>query len=54
MAHCIYADYAATTRLREEALDAMLPWLRDAYGNASSLYQLGARPARPLKMPAAR
>lgn len=41
MAHCIYADYAATTRLREEALDAMLPWLRDAYGNASSLYQLG-------------
>lgn len=37
----IYADHAATTRLREEVLEAMLPWLRDGYGNASSLYKLG-------------
>lgn len=37
----IYADHAATTRLREEVLEAMLPWLREGYGNASSLYRLG-------------
>ena len=37
----IYADHAATTRLREEVLEAMLPWLREGYGNASSLYKLG-------------
>ena len=36
-----YADHAATTKLREEALEAMLPWLREGYGNASSLYKLG-------------
>ena len=41
MSNCIYADYAATTRLRDEALEAMLPWLREGYGNASSLYKLG-------------
>ena len=37
----IYADHAATTRLREEVLEAMLLWLREGYGNASSLYKLG-------------
>lgn len=41
MSNCIYADHAATTRLRDEALEAMLPWLREGYGNASSLYKLG-------------
>lgn len=40
-ANHIYLDNAATTRLREEALEAMLPWLREGYGNASSLYKLG-------------
>ena len=41
MENRIYADHAATTKLREEALEAMLPWLREGYGNASSLYKLG-------------
>lgn len=41
MSHYVYADHAATTRLREEALKAMLPWLQEGYGNASSLYKLG-------------
>ena len=38
-----YLDHAATTPLREEALDAMLPWLREEYGNASSQHGPGRR-----------
>ena len=34
----IYADNAATTRLSPAALEAMLPWLRDEFGNPSSIY----------------
>lgn len=37
----IYLDNSATTRLDPEVLDAMLPWLRNEYGNASSIYSLG-------------
>jgi len=37
----IYLDNSATTRIDEEVLEAMLPWLRDGYGNASSVYGLG-------------
>jgi cysteine desulfurase len=36
MCEPIYLDNLATTRLAPEALEAMLPWLRDHYGNASS------------------
>ncbi len=34
----IYLDHAATTALDPRALDAMLPYLRDHWGNPSSLY----------------
>lgn len=37
----IYLDNSATTRIDDEVVDAMLPWLRDGYGNASSQYALG-------------
>lgn len=39
----IYLDNSATTRIDESVLEAMLPWLRDQYGNPSSLYTLGRR-----------
>lgn len=37
----IYADNAATTKLSSRALDAMLPFLKEQYGNPSSLYSFG-------------
>ena len=38
MADLIYLDHGATTPLDPRVLEAMLPWLRDAYANPSSLY----------------
>jgi len=37
----IYLDHNATTPLRQEVLDAMLPYLGKQFGNASSYYRLG-------------
>ncbi len=37
----IYADNAATTKLSKKALEAMLPFLTEYYGNPSSLYTSG-------------
>ena len=37
----IYADNAATTRLSDKALQAMLPVMREVYGNPSSLHSEG-------------
>jgi len=39
----IYLDYAATTPLRPEALEAMLPFLGAEFGNASSPHAWGRR-----------
>src|SRR5947207_6761985 len=37
----IYLDHAATPKLDPEVLAAMLPYLGDQFGNASSIYSLG-------------
>ncbi len=37
----IYLDNNATTRMREEVLEAMLPFYKDVYGNASSVHEFG-------------
>ena len=37
----VYADNAATTRVTEEVLSAMLPYFTENYGNPSSIYALG-------------
>lgn len=38
----IYFDNAATTPIRKEVLDAMMPYLTNEYGNPSSQYTLGS------------
>jgi cysteine desulfurase len=37
----IYADHAATTAPAPEVVDAMLPYLRERFGNASSVHRRG-------------
>ena len=37
----IYLDYNATTPLRPEVRDAMMPYLTDAFGNGSSIHTYG-------------
>ena len=44
----IYADNAATTKLSKTALEAMMPYLTDNYGNPSSLHTVGQNAAEAL------
>ncbi len=44
----VYLDNNATTQVDPAVFDAMLPWLRDQYGNPSSVYSLGKRAAAAL------
>ena len=39
----VYFDHNATTPVDERVLDAMLPYLRDEYGNASSRHEFGTQ-----------
>ena len=39
----IYLDNAATTKIEEPAFNAMLPFLKEEYGNASAVYELARR-----------
>jgi cysteine desulfurase len=39
----VYFDYNATTPVDERVLEAMLPFLKSQYGNASSRHELGTR-----------
>lgn len=44
----IYADNAATTKMSDIAVQAMLPYLQEIYANASSVHLLGQRSAAAL------
>jgi cysteine desulfurase len=39
----IYLDHAATTPVRKEVLETMIPWYSISYGNPSSIYELGRK-----------
>ncbi len=43
MVSMVYLDHSATTPLDPEVLQAMMPYLTDEFGNASSVYGLGQR-----------
>lgn len=45
----IYADNAATTRVSEPVLQAMMPYFTEQYGNASSIYELGRSAKKALE-----
>ena len=45
----IYMDHNATTPLREDVLEAMLPYLRGEFGNASSLHYFGIQARRAVE-----
>ena len=44
----VYADNAATTSVSKTALNAMMPYLTEFYGNPSSLYAFGQKAAEAL------
>jgi cysteine desulfurase len=44
----IYLDNNATTAIDPQVLDAMLPYLREQYGNPSSAYSFGKKVARAI------
>ena len=49
MERFVYADNAATTKISQPVLDAMLPFLTEQYGNPSSLYRFGNQAKRAIE-----
>ncbi len=45
----IYADNAATTQMSDTAINAMLPYMKEFYGNPSSLYAFGQKAKEALE-----
>lgn len=45
----IYLDHAATTPVRKEVLEAMIPYFCQKYGNPSSIYSLGRESKKAIE-----
>ena len=45
----VYADNAATTKMSRHAIDAMVPYFENIYGNPSSLHSLGQEAKEALE-----
>ena len=45
----IYFDNSATTKIKTEVLNEMMPFLTTEYGNASSLYSIGRKSKRAIE-----
>lgn len=50
MNNIIYADNAATTKISDEVFDAMLPYLKEHYGNPSSIYSIGREAKKAVEV----
>lgn len=46
----IYMDYSATTPVKKEVLDEMLPYFNEGFGNASSFYSYGHEAKEALEL----
>ena len=44
-----YFDNGATTKIRKEVFDAMIPYLQEQYGNPSSLYTIGRKSKKAIE-----
>ncbi len=44
-----YFDHAATTKVKNEVLEEMLPYLKEKFGNASSMYTIGRESKKALE-----
>ena len=49
MTKTIYVDNAATTAMSDRAIEAMKPYLKEIYGNPSSLHGVGQRAKEELE-----
>ena len=45
----IYADNSATTKLKPEVLEKMMPYLTEEYGNPSSVYSMASAPRKAIE-----
>ena len=45
----LYFDNSATTRIKPEVLEAMMPYLKLEYGNPSSMYTIGRSAKRAIE-----
>jgi len=46
--NAVYLDHAATTPMRDEVIEAMLPYFKEKFGNASSVYSFGREARKAL------
>ena len=49
MSREVYMDNAATTQIKSEVIDVMVPCLKEEYGNPSSIYKIGRNSKRLLE-----
>lgn len=47
-AECIYLDYNGTTPIYPDVLDAMMPYLKQHFGNPSSAHKFGEAPRKAI------
>ena len=49
MEKIIYMDNAATTKINSQVLDAMMPFLKDDFGNPSTIYSIGKKAKKAIE-----